>query len=158
MAFFEKIRRNWGGRSPLKISWMSPFWVFLVFFAVLLAQNRYVFLYHDDYGYASLSYAVNIHFASGSAVNPALLIQYLTDHYNRWGGGILPLGIEILVLRWGVWPFRILQSILLTLILVAVYTILSRYYRREISRWLIAFTLCCCYGLIDVKLHRNGAY
>ena len=34
--------------------------IFLIFFLLLLLQYQFLYLYHDDYGYASLSYAVDI--------------------------------------------------------------------------------------------------
>jgi len=155
---FDALKRKWGNRKAAVLSWTSPFWVFLVFFCVIFVQHRYVYLYHDDYGYASLSYAYITPSVQGHNYTLPQLVEFLVEHYNHWGGRILLFGIEILVLRWGVWPYRIVQSIVLTMILVSAYGFVCRYYRHTVSRWLIAFTLCCCYGLIDLELHRNGTY
>ncbi len=158
MGIISRLQGKGGECRPVKLSWLSPFWVFLVFFGVMLVQNRYVFIYHDDYGYASLSYAINIQSVHGHTFSLSQLVAYLTGHYNLWGGGVIAKGIEIMALRWGVWPFRILQSVVLTMILVSAYKLLNIFYKREITRWLIAFTLCCCYGLIAIQLHRDGTY
>jgi hypothetical protein len=124
----------------------------------MLIQSRFLYIYHDDYGYASLSYAIVIPSVSGYEYSIPQLVEFLNEHYNIWGGRIAFYGIEILSLRWGFWPYRIIHSIALTLILVATYSFLSHFYRGSRARWLIAFSLCCLYGLIDLKLHRNGTY
>jgi hypothetical protein len=136
----------------------SPLWVFLAFFIFMLVQNRFVYLYHDDYGYLSLSYAANIQSVHGHVFTLRQLLQFLSEHYFHWGGGILVIAVLDLTSKSSLWVFRILQSVILTMTLVAIYSIVRRYYPRQISRWLIAFSLCCCYGLIGVQLHRDGTY
>ena len=91
MAFFENLRRKWGDRSVVKLPWTSPLWVFLVFFGAMLVRNRLVFLYHDDYGYVTLSYAINIWFFRVTNFSLAQFSQCLIEHYTNWGGRILTI-------------------------------------------------------------------
>lgn len=125
----------------------------------MLIQHRYVYLYHDDYGYASLSYAVTLSsLVQGQDFTIAQLMEFLVKHYEGWGGRVLSFALEILVLRWGVWPYRILQAVVLTTIMTAIYQLLPQAKQRGNIQALTAILLCCCYGLIDLEAQRSGTY
>ena len=75
--------------------------VFILFGAFLLEQYSYVYLSHDDYGYATLSYVYWEEGMWGQNFTTEQLVHYLTEHYNRWGGRVLSFAQSILLLREG---------------------------------------------------------
>ena len=50
-----------------------------------------VYLAHDDFGYATLSYVYKEEGIEGQNFDLEQLTHYLTGHYNRWGGRILSI-------------------------------------------------------------------
>lgn len=75
--------------------------VFVIFGAFLLKQYSYVYLSHDDYGYATLSYVYWEDGMWGQDFTVEQLVHYLTQHYNRWGGRVLSFGQSILLMKEG---------------------------------------------------------
>ncbi len=75
--------------------------VFALFGAFLLKQYSYVYLSHDDYGYATLSYVYWEEGIWGQNFTTEQLVHYLTQHYNRWGGRVLSFGQSILLMQAG---------------------------------------------------------
>lgn len=75
--------------------------VFVLFGAFLLQQYSYVYLSHDDYGYATLSYVYWEEGMWGQNFTTEQLVHYLTEHYNRWGGRVLSFAQSILLMREG---------------------------------------------------------
>ncbi len=73
--------------------------IFALFFTFLIKQNSYVYLSHDDYGYATLSYVYWEDGMWGQNFSLEQLTHYLTEHYNRWGGRILGFAQEIILLQ-----------------------------------------------------------
>ena len=72
-----------------------------ILFALLIwIQHSYVFMYFDDYGYASLSYGwtENSH---GMDFSLKDILSYLKWHYMNWGGRILYFFFEIVVFKIG---------------------------------------------------------
>lgn len=55
-----------------------------------------MWLYHDDYGYVSLSYAYIVEGVNGHSFNIKQLLSFLIGHYNNWGGRyyILELNVD----------------------------------------------------------------
>ena len=99
---------------------------FLTFFAFVMFQHSFLWMYHDDYGYASLSYAYNVQSVVGHSFNFKQLIEFLYGHYMTWGGRILYLGIECFILSKSLIAFRILQSIVITFIFFYIYKIIIK--------------------------------
>lgn len=118
----------------------------------------YVYLYHDDYGYASLSYSTLIPSVSGTSYTAEQLFDFLRQHYTSWGGRVLFYGIEIIILKWGLALFRVTQACVITAILFTVYLLLLRNGVKGNAKSLAAITLCCWYGLLPIEIHNNGTY
>lgn len=59
--------------------------IFLSLFILVLLQIHYVWIYYDDYGYASLSYLVNYRGNIGMHTSFGDIISFLVYHYNNWG-------------------------------------------------------------------------
>ena len=61
--------------------------IFLAFFAFVMLQLHFVWLYYDDYGYVSLSYFGSSYTGNtGMNTNLEDIISFLKYHYNNWGG------------------------------------------------------------------------
>jgi hypothetical protein len=134
-------------------------WIFILFGAVMLLQQSYTYLYHDDYGYASLTYAVSP--SSPVQAGQFSLFQlgeYLWKHYLSWGGRVLFFGIEILLLRGGLWPYRLAQAGTLAGILALSHLLIQRESPTRSQPHLPALLLCSFFGLISLEVHRNGTY
>ena len=85
-----------------------------VFFCVVLFQMANVFLYHDDYGYFTLTYH-NPH-ALGTGHNKSIkqMLRFLGTHYMIHGGRVLYFFIELLLGCRSLWPLRIVQALVIS--------------------------------------------
>ena len=99
--------------------------IFVIFFFIVLLEHQFMGLYHDDYGYASLSYAYNLDGVSGHDVSILQTLNFLKGHYNVWGGRVLYFFFEICLLKNGIWIFRLVQSLVITLIFYFIYKIVK---------------------------------
>ena len=61
--------------------------IFTLFFLLVLLQHQFMWLHHDDYAYASLSY-VDIGNV-GNQYGISEIFQFLITHYMNWGGRVL---------------------------------------------------------------------
>jgi hypothetical protein len=152
----ESITKKWLSRLKGEI---QSHWPFLLFMFVMLWQHAYIYFYHDDFGYASLSYllsySTNI---QGNNYSFLQLLSFLRTHYITWGARVLPFFLLLSILRWDIWVFRIVQSIILSLIMFfsQKLTLIENHYKKNnIIRGLIA---CAFYGLISINLHQHGTY
>ena len=115
--------------------------IFLIFFLIVLIQHQFMYIYHDDYGYASLSYAYNVENVEGHDVNLEQIVEFLKGHYEVWGGRILTFFYEIILLTNGLWLYRLVQSIVITLIFFLIYKIVkkccenTRLFRANMISW-----------------------
>lgn len=132
--------------------------IFVIFFFIVLLEHQFMGLYHDDYGYASLSYAYNLDGVSGHDVSILQTLNFLKGHYNVWGGRVLYFFFEICLLKNGIWIFRLVQSLVITLIFYFIYKIVKRLSKGNISDWLIAICTVMCYGFFEIMLVRTGIF
>jgi hypothetical protein len=138
------------------------FFVFSLFFFFIFFQHYFVFFMHDDYGYASLSYGYIPHGVKpGCQYNFSHIIDFLKWQYNNWGGRIIFFFLEVIVLKFGIWPFRIIQSIVITLIFYLFYKIAIFSLEEEVplkSRLYFAIILCSSYGFLPLAVLRESIY
>ena len=78
-----------------KIYAIIPYVIFTIYFILLLWQHQYVYMYFDDYGYASLTYNY-MGGSGGTSYSFMDIIRYLRWHYFEWGGRVLALFCEII--------------------------------------------------------------
>lgn len=71
--------------------------VFIFFLIFLSLQFHFVFPLFDDFGYATLSYADLI--PTGEKFSLGRLVEFLYQHYMRWGGRVLYFALEVLLLQ-----------------------------------------------------------
>lgn len=130
--------------------------VFIVFFVLILLQNHFLWLFHDDYGYASLSYLPSFNGARGLNTGILDIINFLKLHYQIWGGRVLYFFIEILLLRIDISAYRIFQSIITVMIFYTIYKIIAK--KFNINNWIIAAFCVLCYGIFEINVLRGGIY
>lgn len=131
--------------------------IFAIFLGLLLLQHHFVWLYHDDFGYASLSYEYNVQNVIGHSFNIKQLFEFLIGHYNVWGGRILYFGIEALIISKSVSVFRIVQSCVLALIFFYIYKLVARNFNKKYEK-LIAILSISMYGTIEIMIARCGIF
>ena len=96
--------------------------IFFVFFVLVFIQHQFIWLHHDDYAYASLSY-VDIGNV-GNQFSLGKLFEFLFVHYMKWGGRILCFFVECSLLRFGLPVYRFVQSFVLVFIFYFIYKLL----------------------------------
>ena len=131
--------------------------IFLIFFLIVFIQHQFVFLYHDDYGYASLSYLGDFK-ANNSGYHTTInqVLDFLIHHYNHWGGRILYFFVECFLLSFGLHPIRFVQSLVITGIFYLIYKIVSTITKYD--DWKIALSSIMCYGIFEIFLVRSGIF
>ena len=90
--YFEKLTHNrriiiWG--------------LFLLFLTVMLWQHAYIHLYHDDYGYATLSYLGDFNEEiRGHQFNFNQMLTFFKSTLSDLGGRVIPIFTLVAMLRW----------------------------------------------------------
>lgn len=130
--------------------------VFAGFFAFLLKQHSYVYMYHDDYGYATLSYVYWEPGMEGTDFTMEQLIHYLGQHYNSWGGRVLCFAQEILLFKNGVETMRVAQSMVIGLLFLLIFHMAGKHAKGK--PYLVALFVCLLYGFISEATQRSGIY
>lgn len=149
----ESIKKLLNKKSCLII------FIFLLFLIFLIYQHQGMFLYYDDYGYASLSYVYNVEHAKGLNYNFGDIMQFAKGHYDWWGGRMLFLTLEIIIMRYlGLQGFRIIQSIIILGIAVLTYLILKRIFKLKEGSIKLAILSIISYGVIEIAVFRSGIF
>lgn len=133
-----------------------PLLPFFIFFILILSQYLKVFIYFDDYGFASLSYSNSIEGVNGLNYNVRQLIKFLYLYYMDWGGRVISFGTEALLLKNGVVVMQISMAITVTLILLFSFKIINIDPNK--NKWLTSFLLCGLYGLLHIGMLRDSFY
>lgn len=129
--------------------------LFAAFFIYQLLQHSMVFLYHDDYGYASLQYGVQIG-TGGMDYEIKEIFSYLRWHYLNWGGRVISFFLEILCLRLGgLTLIRIVQSAVITAISYETY-LMAR--GKSKDSFLLALSTALIWGTLTIRTLREGVY
>lgn len=134
------------------------FLIFTIFFLLVFFQHQFLFLYHDDYGYASLSYPYSFDgiVSLGNANSLENILLFLGKHYNVWGGRILFIFVQCIILNISLELFRFVQSVMITLLFFIIYKIVSFYVSDK--KETIALLTCSCYGLIQLLTFKSGIF
>lgn len=123
---------------------------------LILVQHHYVYMYFDDYGYASLSYAG---YSNNSGMDFGIgdIVQFLKFHYLNWGGRVLYFFLEIAIFRIGGLPLmQKIQAVVIIFIGVASGKLIAMAVRacpcKCVSLALVLF------GTMHIKTLRDGVY
>lgn len=128
--------------------------IFSIFFVFVLLEHQFIWIHHDDYAYASLSY-VDIGNV-GSHYSFFKLFDFLGVHYLKWGGRILSIFFECFLLRVGLPFYRFIQSIIITFIFYFIYKIV--YPKVKIKDYQLCLIVISMYGFLDIMLLRNSIF
>jgi len=138
---------------------LKKYWTFYVvfglFFVYLLAQHFLVGLYHDDYGYLSLSYIGDLPI-SGTNYGLSEIFQFLGLHYQQWGGRIVGFFFEIFLGHIGIHVFQFFQCITILGTFILIYLIVTKL--TNYHHPFIALFTVFSYGLFEIEQLRGGIY
>lgn len=131
------------------------FGILLVLSILLYIQHRHVYMYFDDYGYASLTYGNDQYYNDG-VLTFSNLINYLVWHYNNWGGRILCFFLEISLLHIGVDAVRIVQSVLIAGILLFSVRLIRPSHKRWLTLLVLVLSLYFSWTLQVTVMEYSG--
>lgn len=131
--------------------------VFALFFVFLIKQNSMVYLAHDDFGYATLSYVYKEEGIEGQNFNLEQLTHYLTGHYNRWGGRILSFAQEIILLQKGTDYMRTYNAISVAAIFILILCLAQRGKKSKFLPLSALFTVAL-FGILGREATMRGMY
>ena len=139
------------------LSKRSDFIVFLFIFIVAYFQSKYIGFYHDDYGYAALSYGVRGNYPEFSMYN---VILFIKDHYVNWGGRVLFFFFEVLALQLDMQGFMFVQSIIVAITIFFTYKTILSIIDRDDSRLkvFILLSFIGIYLLFAKKTYANALF
>ena len=130
-----------------------------LFLLFLLFQHQFLFMNHDDYGYASLSYAYIVDGVNGLDYSFKEIFEFINGHYQIWGGRVLYFLLEIILFRYtGLFGYRIVQSLAIFGIFFIIYKILEQNFGEKIENWKLALTTFILYGLIEIATFKEGIF
>ena len=129
--------------------------IFTLFFSFVLLQHQFLWLYHDDYGYGSLSYVVDIG-NIGHEYGLFDIFKFLGLHYLHWGGRISCFFIECLLLRLGLPFYRIFQSVVIVCIFYLIYKLVKKH--TNLKDYKVAFLTIAMYGFLEIMIFRDGIF
>lgn len=126
--------------------------------ALLIAiQHQYVYMYFDDYGYASLSYVSHTWDQLGVSYNFLDILRFLAYHWFHWDGRQLYFFFEIVTFRLGgVELVQIVQAVVV--ILIGVFS--GKLVAAETGKgsWKCIALSLAFYGLFDIATLNDGVY
>ncbi len=131
----------------------------IIFIVFLIIQHQFLYMYHDDYGYASLSYAYLVDGVSGTNYSLGQVFEFLSGHYQIWGGRVLYYLFEIILLGYtGLAGYRIVQALAIFGIFFVMYKIMNKLLGDKVERWKLALTCMLLYGIIEIMTFRTGIF
>lgn len=116
--------------------------VFTLFAIALYLIHDLIWMYHDDFGYATLSYSTTIDGIEGQNFKQINLLAFLRNEYMNWTGRVLPFFIEANVFKLGL-PFTRFIQVIAILAVTWMSTCLST--QDKTFPWVaiaIAFYFC----------------
>lgn len=117
-----------GARNAWEAPYAAQCWQRVLTFTVLagfvvlmLAQHAAVFPYHDDWGYATLTYTTEVGAGVGRHFTQMDLLHFLYSEYLNWSGRFFPFYLQINLFALGVETVRFVQvAVLLVMVVSAV--------------------------------------
>lgn len=130
--------------------------LFGIFFLGVYLQHQFVWLYFDDYGYASLCYGNEQNYM-GMQYSLGDVLRYLRWHYLEWGGRILYFFFGILSMKAGLWCIRLVQSALILGLSVFSYRLI-RDEGDSVGNTVKALGIIFSYGALTIETVYEGTY
>ena len=133
--------------------------VFFVCLCLLLIQHRYVGLYFDDYGNASLSYGYTAPDVYGTNWKISDIIEWAKWCYLNWGGRILYAAVVLFpLIKHSALPFMLIQAFVITGILWLIYKLAMNETKSVKENVYLAVMLIALFFLIGQDVHKYGTY
>jgi len=136
--------------------------IYIIFFAclcLLLVQHRYVELYFDDYGNASLSYGYTAPDVCGTNWKIGDIIEWAKWCYSNWGGRILYAAVVLFpLIKHSALPFMLIQAFVITGILFLLYKLVVHEMKIKTENACLSVLLIASFMLIGQDVHRYGTY
>lgn len=152
-SFLRKIKKYFQGLTSNQI---STFFMFVIMWGVLLLQHRMVGMYYDDFGNASLSYGYNSNVV-GTNYSVKDLLDWATYIYMNWSGRIIYALMLIPLLKTGAHIFMFIQTIIIILIMNAMY-VYSKKYMEKSNGILLIIGFMLIYSLLQGDILTQGIY
>ena len=124
--------------------------IFGLFFIFIFLQYSNVYIMFDDFGYASMTYPN--YFKSLDSPFLYRLFAFLYSHYMNWGGRILYILVEVLLLQGPLWVIRLFFAVNITFLMFSIFSVGSE------KNWKFAAFTCFLYGCFTVDIVNEGMY
>ena len=137
----------------MKIKNYKAVWLlFAVYLIGLLALHKQIFLYSDDYGYASLSYG---HYMGTNSLRYGLsdILKYLKWHYMNWGGRILYFFFEICSLKIGLGFIQYFQALIIWCIGLISFLLVKEEGQSDFHK---AALIVFMFGTLGLEVFNRG--
>lgn len=128
---------------------------FIIFALTIFAQYSHVYMYHDDYGYASLCYGISSK-EFGVDVSLGKVLGYLKYHYFNVNGRVVAYLPLILSLRSGLLFTRLFMTLIITILYINLSKIILKECKCQSSIPIILILLS--YGLFSATLVTGCHY
>lgn len=142
----DKVRKKISGISVL----------FVLFFLFLCIQHQFVYLYFDDYGYASLTYGYTGNTA-GMDYSILDVFGFIKWHYLEWGGRVLYYLLGILSMRAGLWCVRLVQCLFILGISIYSWRLIETEGDGK-GNFAKAFIIVFLYAAVGIGTFREGIF
>lgn len=137
-----------------KIKHKAIWLLFAAYLVFLIVLHRQVFLYFDDYGYASLSYGYNVG-TSGLHYGFGDILKFLGWHYFNWGGRILYFFFEICSLKLGLEFMQHLQALIIWGIGFVSYLLVKEDEKNDFYK---ATVIVFMFGTLGLLVLNKGVF
>lgn len=127
-----------------------------IFACLIIIQHHYVFMYFDDYGYASLTYGWTGNTA-GMDYELKDVFQFLKWHYLNHGGRVLYFFFEIVMFKiGGTVLIQIVQAVIIIMISIISGKIVAEVIKCE--EWQSVSLCLALYGTLCLRSVRDSVY
>lgn len=130
----------------------------MIFFIFLLLQYKNVYMYFDDYGYVTLSYAVQLPGIEGTSYSLAQIIEFLKLHYLGWGGRLFTYFLDIILLKNNIWIARIFMAAIVCGLFHLIHFIVIKSTGQKILLSFSGILTFSFFGFIQINILRDSFY
>ena len=130
--------------------------IYFVFFISLFLQHQFIFLMHDDYGYAVLHYVSVQTGFEGQDFSFRDFLNFLTEEYVRWSGRFGAWSSLIWVQKAGVEFTRLIQS--LTIVCVGLFSFMISKRNHLLTNAYLQLLSISLFYSIPVRTVIDGVY
>lgn len=131
--------------------------IFLLFFMYLITQYSTVFLYHDDYAHASLSYGFSEPDVAGTKFTFGQLVHYVSQYAQMKDPHVFFMFLDALLHRFGLGITRVVAALLVLAFFIFIYK-LAKPEKGYSNPGLMAVICLLTFGLCSVSMYRDTFY